>query len=71
MFEGLSIIEITKLLLPVIIIEIALKAFCIYLIAKNGVKNLSRPIWVIIVLVVSTIGSVSFLLFGRREYYND
>ena len=71
MFEGLSTIEIIKLLLPIIILEFALKAFCIYLIVKNGVKNLSKPIWIIIVLVVSTIGSVSFLLFGRREYYND
>lgn len=68
MFEGLSVFEIIKLLMPLIILEFALKIFCIYLITKKGVKNLSKPIWIVIVLVVSTIGSVSFLLFGRKEY---
>ncbi len=71
MFDGLGIMELIKLILPFIILEFALKAFCIYLIIKNGVKNLTKPIWIIIVLAVSILGSISFLLFGRREYLND
>lgn len=71
MFEGLNVLEIIKLLMPLIILEFALRIFCIYLIIKNGVKNFSKLIWIVIVLIFTTIGPILFLLFGRRVYSND
>lgn len=67
MFEGLSTVEILKLIAPLIILDLGLKVFCLTLIFKNGVRNLSKIIWAIIVLFVSTFGSLGFLLFGRRR----
>ena len=69
MFEGLTIVEILKLIAPLLILDLGLKAFCITLIIKNGVSNLSKIIWTIIVLGVSTFGSLAFLLFGRKKSY--
>lgn len=71
MFEGLTTFEIIKLLAPLLLLELGLKIFCIVLIFKNGVRNLSKMIWTLIVLFVSTFGWVAFLLFGRGRYTND
>ncbi|WP_425448487.1 PLD nuclease N-terminal domain-containing protein [Dethiothermospora halolimnae] len=68
MFEGLTTMEIIKLLLPLIILEFGLKILCITLIFRKGVRSLSKPIWLLIVLLVSTFGPIGYLLFGRRRY---
>jgi len=67
MFNDLTTLEIVKLFLPLIVIELGLKILTITLIFKNGVRNLSKAIWLIIVLLVSTTGPIGFLLFGRRR----
>lgn len=71
MLEGLTTIEILKMLLPVIIVELALKIFCIISIFKNGVRNLNKVGWTLIVLFISTFGPIGFLIFGRRNNYDD
>ncbi|MTI47500.1 PLDc N-terminal domain-containing protein [Sporosalibacterium faouarense] len=68
MFEGLTTLQIIKLLLPLLVLEFGLKILCITLILKNGVRNLSKIAWIIIVLMISTFGSIAFLLVGRRRY---
>lgn len=67
MFNDLTTLEIIKLLLPLIVIELGLKILTITLIIKNGVRNLSKAIWLIIVLLVNIFGPIGFLLFGRRR----
>lgn len=71
MFEDLTTLEMIKLLAPFLVLELGLKILCITLVVKNGVRNLSKPIWAIIVLFVSTFGPIAFLLFGRRRFVND
>jgi len=66
----LTILEFIKLILPFVVLEIGLKLFCLYLILKNGVRNLSKVIWSLI-LLVQVVGPISFLLFGRRRDFND
>lgn len=65
MFEGMSTAEIVKLLLPLIVIEFGLKVFCLYRLSKDDVKYLPKWGWVLIILFVSTFGSLSYLIFGR------
>lgn len=71
MLEGFTNMEILKMMLPVIILEFGLKVFCVISIYKNGVKNLNKLAWTLIVLFISTIGPISFLIFGRRNNYDD
>lgn len=66
LFAGMTTAEIIKTLAPFLVLELGLKAFCIYLIVTKGVKNLSKGIWVAIVLFVSTIGSIAYLIAGRK-----
>jgi len=71
MLEGLSVIEILKMMLPFIIFELAVKIFCIVSIFKNGVRNLNKIGWTLIVVFLSTIGPIAFLIFGRRNNYDN
>lgn len=65
MFVDMSTIEIIKLLLPLIIVEFGLKAFCLYRLSKDKVKYLPEWAWVLIILFISGFGSLSFLILGR------
>lgn len=54
---------------PIIIIQLSLALFCIIKIFKEGVANLNKWIWVLIVLFISLFGPVIFLTVGRRRDY--
>ncbi|MDR5659271.1 PLDc N-terminal domain-containing protein [Serpentinicella sp. ANB-PHB4] len=68
MFNDLSTMQIIMLLMPVILLELGLKAFCIVSILKHGVQNLTKATWIAIIIVFSLIGPVSFLIFGHKKY---
>ena len=59
--------EIIPLILPIVIIDIALKLFALYRLSKDEVASLSKPVWALIILIVSTIGPIIFLIFGRKK----
>ncbi|WP_069649886.1 PLDc N-terminal domain-containing protein [Caloranaerobacter ferrireducens] len=67
MFENLTTLEILKLFAPIIIADLGLKIFCVIKIVREGVRNLSKFIWILIVIFINIFGPVSFLLFGRRR----
>jgi hypothetical protein len=57
-----------KTIWPLIVIELALQIYAIVdVIKKKKVKNLSIPIWIIIIILVGTIGPILYLLLGRTE----
>jgi hypothetical protein len=58
--------EIIGYLIPVIILEYALVIYCIIDIVRKGVKNLNVAAWILIVVLFSLIGSVVYLLVGRK-----
>ncbi|SES69473.1 PLD nuclease N-terminal domain-containing protein [Anaerobranca gottschalkii] len=55
-------------LLPLLFVEIALKLYCLYLLFKDGGEHLPKWAWAFIILFVSTLGPISFLIFGKRRY---
>ena len=65
--EDLSILQIIKLILPLIAIDLSLKVWCMYLIIKHGVKTLSKPAWAGIVLLIQLLGPLGFLIFGKNH----
>lgn len=67
-FGNLETMEIILMVVPIVILELALKILCFSIISNRGVKNLSELWWVAIVLLIGTLGPIAFLLFGRKEY---
>ena len=55
------------MLLPLVALQLGLAIYCAVLIFKEGVQNLNRWIWLAICLLGSLIGSVTFLIVGRKK----
>jgi len=67
MFEGMALIEIIKLLAPVIILEVVLVGFCLYRLTLDRVKFLPKWVWALIIIFIQLIGAIAFLLIGRER----
>lgn len=59
--------EVVAVILPILIAEIILIAFCIFKIVKEGVANLNKALWIVIVIATNLLGCIAFLMFGRRR----
>ena len=63
-----DITQILKLAWPIILIQLVLQIYAIVDIAKKKkVKNLSIPIWVIIIIIGELLGPILYLVTGRSE----
>lgn len=71
MFKDLTTVEALKLFAPLLAVQLALYAYCIFNILKKGVRNLNKPLWIIIVLFVTTFGAIAYLALGRRRWEDD
>lgn len=61
-----KIIEILKLIWPLLAIEFVIRVWCIVLIVRNGVRTLNKLAWGLIVGIINLFGWVAFLIWGRR-----
>lgn len=66
MFEEMTLLEIIKLLAPIIILEVMLVGLCLYRLTKDRVKFLPKWAWALIIICVQLIGGIAFLLIGRE-----
>ncbi|MBN2796364.1 MAG: PLDc_N domain-containing protein [Clostridia bacterium] len=64
--------EILLMIIPLFILQLSLALYCIVKILKEGVNNLSVPLWIGIVLVLNMVGPIAYLLIGRNknDYYS-
>lgn len=62
----MTVIEAIKLLWPLLLIELAVRVYCIVLIWRDGVRNLSKWAWTAIVGLIGLFGWIAFLSFGRK-----
>ncbi|HEY8890650.1 MAG TPA: PLD nuclease N-terminal domain-containing protein [Clostridium sp.] len=67
MFEGMALIDVIKLLAPIIILELSLVVFCLYRLIKDKVKFLPKWGWALIIVFIQVIGGIAFLLIGRER----
>ncbi len=63
-------LDLIKMLMPLIILNYTLAAFCLWMIITKGVRNLNKVIWSLIVIFVNGFGSILFLIFGRKNIYD-
>jgi len=66
-FEGMALLEIIKLLAPVIILEVVLVGFCLYRLTVDRVEFLPKWVWALIIIFIQLIGAITFLLIGRER----
>lgn len=64
----MEMLELLKLLWPIIVIELALKGYSLFHLCKNGCTHLPKWAWALIILVFSGIGPIAFLIAGKRRY---
>nr|WP_242841185.1 PLDc N-terminal domain-containing protein [Clostridium akagii] len=53
--------------LPLIILEFGLKIFCFFKLYNDKVKFFPKYIWLVIILLISTIGPLAYLIIGRKR----
>lgn len=62
--------ELLRLLVPFIVLNYSMAIFCLFLIWKKGTENLNPIIWSLIVLFVTGLGSIAFIILGRKKSYD-
>ena len=60
--------EILQMALPFIVIEFALKGYCLFLLHKQGANHLPKWAWALIIIFVNVFGPIGFLVVGKRRY---
>lgn len=63
----MDVLEILKLLWPILVIQVCLQIFCIISVIRHGVANLNRWAWIIIIVLLELLGPVLFLTIGRNK----
>lgn len=62
-----QLMDYMVVILPLVILNLGLVIFSLIKIIKEGVANLNKGLWIIIVLVFNMVGPVLFLLLGRKK----
>ena len=52
---------------PILIIHLAMFMYCAYLINKEGVANLNKPLWLLIAFLFQLVGPIVFIILGRND----
>jgi hypothetical protein len=68
MLNTMDLGEMIKLLAPILVLQLILQIYCVINIARNGVGNLNKVIWIFIVVCFNTLGSIVYLMVGRKKY---
>ncbi len=66
--ENQNVIEIIKLIWPLVLLQYALAIWAIVdMIKKKKTKNLNLIIWIIVCLFINIFGPILYFLVGRAE----
>ncbi len=62
------LLQYWPLLIPIVLIEMALKIYALVdLLRREHVAGGKKWLWVIVILAINLLGSVIYLVFGRKE----
>jgi hypothetical protein len=62
-----TILDNLVLLLPLLVIQLGLMIFCVVKILKEGVGNLNKAVWLLIVIFINLFGPILYLIVGRKR----
>jgi len=61
-------LEIIKIALPVIVLQLIIQIYAIIDVArKKKTRNLSVPIWLVIIILGELVGAIVYFIIGRAE----
>ena len=70
MMNGLQLTkEMILMILPLVALQLGLAVYCVVKICKEGVRNLSKWLWLVICIIPNLLGPVLFLMLGRKKAY--
>lgn len=55
------------LIIPLLLLQLGLMLFCLQKIIREGTRNLSKALWILIVVFINLLGPVMYLFLGRNE----
>lgn len=64
---NLTVMELIRIAMPLIIIQLILMIFCLFKLSKDTTKYLPKWIWVLIIILGELIGPIAYLLLGREK----
>lgn len=67
LLETITLTKLMVLILPILVIQLTLTAYCLIKLFKEGVETLNKTAWILIILFVNLFGSIAFLIFGRKK----
>lgn len=59
--------DLLKLLIPVIVLQFGLIVYALFDLSRQGVRNLNKVGWILIILFVNMFGPILYLIFGRGD----
>jgi len=63
-----TIMGMLPFLIPVFVIQIALMVIALIdLFKRENMKNNTRLIWVLVIVIINIFGPIAYLLFGRKD----
>ena len=63
-----TIIGMLPFLIPLMVIELALMVIALVdLFKRENMSSNTRLVWVFVIVIVSTIGPIIYLIFGRKD----
>lgn len=65
--ETSNVVAILAAVVPIVLLHFGLMIFSIIKLRREGVGNLNKTIWLIIIIFVEIFGSVLFLTLGRKD----
>lgn len=72
LLEGISTLQLMIMLIPIFFVQFCLIVYAILQLNKYGVKNFTKTTWLIIIILINTIGPILYLLIGRNsDDYSD
>lgn len=67
MFDGMTTIEIIKLLAPIIIIQLVLIVFTLFRLTRDKVNYLPKWGWALVIIFINLFGPIIYLIIGRER----
>ena len=67
-FDLNAILRMLPFLIPIVLLELGLKVYCLFHIFRSeGLSRDRRIVWALVVVLVNLFGSLAYLLFGRAK----
>ena len=67
MFDGMTTIQIIKLLAPVLIIQLGLIIFSLFRLTRDRVRYLPKWGWAMVIIFINLFGPIIYLIIGRER----